>query len=243
MRLKSWSPSSLRSWPTCSDTAASETPRSAAAALTEPSRTTVANARSWVGVMRDPPRQQGLGSRPRCRRRRERRRSTSTVTRASPAASTSFQTALSPCRVASRSNRPRPSQNGWPSPSSVAADREVRRRAPATGRATVAGETSGWSPSISTTPAASGRTAGSAAAIDDEQPAPKRVLRTTSSPARSTGREHVVGGAADRDDDLVEARTGARRTGSRRAACVTERQQLLRPAEPARSRPPRARGR
>ena len=51
MRLNSWSPSSLRSWPTCSDTAASVTPMSAAAALTDPSRTTVANARSWVGVM------------------------------------------------------------------------------------------------------------------------------------------------------------------------------------------------
>ena len=54
VRLKSWSPSSRRSWPTCSDTAASVTPRSAAAALTDPSRTTVANARSWVGVMVSP---------------------------------------------------------------------------------------------------------------------------------------------------------------------------------------------
>ena len=46
VRTNSLSPSSLRSWPTCSDTAASVTSRSAAARLTEPSRTTAAKARN-----------------------------------------------------------------------------------------------------------------------------------------------------------------------------------------------------
>ena len=50
VRTNSRSPSSLRSWPMLSDTAASDTSRSTAAFFTEPSRTTAANARSWVGV-------------------------------------------------------------------------------------------------------------------------------------------------------------------------------------------------
>lgn len=43
-------PSSLRSWATCSEIAAPETPRSVPASLTEPRRTPAAKARSCVGV-------------------------------------------------------------------------------------------------------------------------------------------------------------------------------------------------
>ena len=50
LRVKSGSSSSLRSTATWPDTAASVTPSSAAAAFTEPRRTTAANARSCVGV-------------------------------------------------------------------------------------------------------------------------------------------------------------------------------------------------
>ena len=59
VRTNRRSPSSLRSWPMFSDTAASETSRSTAAFLTEPSRTTAAKARSWVGVTDHPHRAQG----------------------------------------------------------------------------------------------------------------------------------------------------------------------------------------
>ena len=44
------SPSSLRSWATCSEIAASETPSSTLASLTDPRRATAAKARSCVGV-------------------------------------------------------------------------------------------------------------------------------------------------------------------------------------------------
>ena len=48
--VNSRSCSSLRRWATWMDTAASVTPRSAAAPLAEPCWTTAQNARSWVGV-------------------------------------------------------------------------------------------------------------------------------------------------------------------------------------------------
>ena len=51
VRVNSWSPNSLRNWAMCSDTADSETSSSAAACLTDPSRTTATYARSCVGVI------------------------------------------------------------------------------------------------------------------------------------------------------------------------------------------------
>src|SRR3954447_4228192 len=51
---------------------------------------------------------------------------------------------------------------------------------------TAVGPTPGWSPSISTSTSQRGSTAGSAAAIDDEQPSPYDSFTTTSMPCRST---------------------------------------------------------
>ena len=60
------------------------------------------------------------------------------------------------------------------------------RRHPPPARRTVSGVTPGWSPSSSTTPAASSRTRVSAVRIEVAQPSPKSGLSTTSTPARST---------------------------------------------------------
>ena len=88
--------------------------------------------------------------------------------------------------------------------------RSGRRRARRAARARSPGTTPGWSPSMSTSTSRRGSSASIATAIDDEQPAPKPGLTTTSAPDRSTRARTFSALTADAPPAAGRTRTRAR---------------------------------
>ena len=116
----------------------------------------------------------------------------------------------------------------------IGADRDRRGTATVQQRCDGPAPMPGWSPSISTASAQSGRTRPRPAAIEDEQPAPWSGFSTTATPARSAPARTGAACAADHADELVERERAdvLEHVLEQRRATVGK--QLLGPAEAAR---------